>query len=483
MKRPRVITLILVFLLLAPQFVFADAINGSSDAVLLMLPRGMTYNKNDAIELTTAKTIAASDLGNTPLTFSSRINSTESKNLGVVRFQDTLHNMFLTVPTISTNNTPYTSSNYTGSYADMFQSENTVILRIHTTGIFVKEDNPSITRDFSLSCIFTEAYIKSDGSEYTKINGYPQKMTLNNTMTSSDTVSQTYFKSLGGGDYELYLPATPIVSAVSSSGGIWSSYSSNGRYYPLLMRIFDLCIELPDTVSGLESGYYKTEITVQSVSTYKNRTFTGEKNDNIIETEVTTTSLSETITVWGYVGNVSGGNDTSYSFSVSPTNSSFSMNLGTQSYYNVATVNFYKLAGPYTSSTAPVESVQKQKYKVYISPTSDYLTAGSYVFNKTNGNDTIPYNLYLDENGTLFSSNSTNGIGGSGVGSGSIPSSTYYILPTYSLTKDTMNGAATKYTEVWSLSSVPIYLKVTEDNQTHFAGEYRSNVYFTLVVE
>ena len=483
MKRSRLITLILVFLLLAPLFVSADAINGSSDAVLLMLPRGMTYNKNDAIELTTQKSITANDLGNAPLTFSSRINSADSKNVGVIRFQDTLHNMYLTVPSIYTGNNPYLKSNYSDS-DEMFQTDNVVVLRIHTTGIFVKEDDPSITRDFSLSCIFTEAYIKRDGSEYTKISGYPTKMTLNNTMTSSDTVSQTYFRSLGGGDYELYIPATPIVSAVSSSGSSWNpSYSSNGRYYPLLMRIFDICIELPGTDTSLPSGYYKTEITIQSVSTYKNRTFTGEKNDNIIETEVTTTSMSETITVWGYVGDVSGGANTTYSFSVSPTNSSYSMNLGTQTYYNVANINFYSLLGPYAASTAPVESVQKQKYKVYISPTSDYLTAGTYVFKKTNSNETIPYDLYLDENGTLFSSNSTNGIGGSGVGSGSIPSSTYYVLPVYSITKDTMNGATTKYTEIWDLANVPIYLKVTADNQAHSAGEYRSSVYFTLVVE
>lgn len=482
MKRSKVITLILVFLLLAPLFVFADAINGSSDAVLLMLPRGMTYNKNDAIELTTAKSISANDLGNAPLTFSSRINSADSKNVGVIRFQDTLHNMYLTVPSISTNSRPYVKSNYSNS-DEMFQTDNTVVLRIHTTGIFVNEEDPTITRDFSLSCVFTEAYIKRDGSEYTKISGYPTKMTLNNTMTSSDTVSQTYFRSLGGGDYELYIPATPIVSAVSSSGGFWGGTTSNNRYYPLLMRIFDICIELPGTDTSLPSGYYKTEITIQSVSTYKNRTFTGEKNDNTIETEVTTTSFSETITVWGYVGNVSGGANTTYSFSVSPTNNSYSINLGTQTYYNVAQVNFYNLTGPYTSSTAPVESVQKQKYKVYISPTSNYMTAGTYVFKKTNSNDTIPYDLYLDENGTLFSSNSTNGIGGSGVGSGSIPSSTYYVLPVYSITKDTMYGASTKYTEIWNLANVPIYLKVTEDNQSHSAGEYRSNIYFTLVIE
>ena len=482
MKRPRVITLILVFLLLAPLFLFADAINGSSDAVLLMLPRGMTYNKNDAIELTTAKSLSVSDLGNSPLTFSSRINSNESKNLGVIRFQDTLHNLYRTIASIPTGNYPYRKSSYSSSGSldvdQMFQSNNSVILRIHTTGIFVCETDPTETRDFSLSCFVTEAYMQRDGSAYNKISNYPQKMTLNSTMTSADTVSQMYFKSLGGGDYELYLPSSPIVAG-----------SQGYRYYPLLMRLFDLCIELPDTVSGLKEGYYKTEITIQSVTSYSNRTFSGERTYNasenkyIIESDVITTSMAETITVWGYVGTVSGAAATTYSFSVSPTNSSFSVNLGTQNYFNVATVNFYNLTGPYTATTAPVESVQKQKYKVYISPTSDYMTNGSYVFTKTNGSGTIPYDLYLDENGTRFSSNSTNGIGGSGVGSGSIPSSTYYILPTYSITKDTMNGASTKYTEVWSLSSVPIYLKVTEDNQAHSAGEYRSNVYFTLVVE
>ena len=482
MKRSRVITLILVFLLLAPLFVFADAINGSSDAVLLMLPRGMTYNKNDAIELTTAKSITANDLGNAPLTFSSRINSNDSKNVGVIRFQDTLHNLYKTIATIPNTTNPYTPDKYSNisgiNSTEMFQNNNSVIIRIHTSGIFVKEDDPSITRDFSLSCVVTEAYMSRDGSQYTKINNYPKKMTLNETMTSADTVSQMYFKSLGGGDYELYLPSSPIVAG-----------SQGYRYYPLFLRVFDLCIELPSTVSGLDSGYYKTEITIQSVTSYSNRTFSGERTYNaeenkyIIESEVITTSLSETVTVWGYVGNVSGGADTTYSFSVSPTNSSYSINLGTQNYYNVALVNFYNLTGPYTSSTAPVESVQKQKYKVYISPTSNYMTAGSYEFKKTNSNDTIPYDLYLDENGTLFSSNSTNGIGGSGVGSGGIPSSTYYILPVYSVSKDTMNGASTKYTEIWDLANVPIYLKVTEDNQAHSAGEYRSSVYFTLVVE
>jgi len=474
---------LLLFIVL--QSSFADSINGYSDAVLLLLPRSLTYNKNDAIEMTTAKAMSASDLGSSPLTFTSRICEDNNKNLGFVRLQDTLHNMYTKILPWK----GYQKSNYYNSYwgsgwereridtDEMFQTDNSVVLQIQTTGIFVNVDDSSAVRDFTLSCFLTEAYIEEDGSEYTALSGFPKEMELGETTTLSDTSSTTYFKSLGGCDYELYIPSTPIVSSTTDLS-----------YYPLLMRVFDLCIVLPDTDTSLKKGYYKTEITIQSTGTYTNRTFTGTRtqessNQYTIETSKSEVSMSETITVWGYVGSASTTDNSTFSFSVSPSTSSYSMDLGdTDTYYSVASVNFYNVTGPYTSNSEPSESTQKLKYKIYISPTNNYLTPGSYLFTKTSGTDTIPYDIYLDSSGTEFSSNCTTGIGGSGVGDGSsIPSSTYYILPNYSIAKQTMNSTM-QYTETWSISSLPIYLKVDEEtNPSHVTGEYKSYLYFTVV--
>ena len=111
------------------------------------------------------------------------------------------------------------------------------------------------------------------------------------------------------------------------------------------------------------------------------------------------------------------------------------------------------------------------------------MTAGTYQFTKTNGSETIPYDIYLDSNGATFSSNYTTGIGGSGVGGNNVPSSSYYILPNYYLIRDNFNQQQPQYTETWGLSSVPIFLKVKEDDIQHTQGEYKSNLYFTVVVD
>ncbi len=462
--------LAVLLVLIAVSLAFADAINGYSDAVLTLLPRSLTYNKADAIELTTAKTFTANYLGSTPLVFSSKINSDPDKNLGIVRFQDTLHNMYTSIA----NWAGYKKSKYSNSN-EMFKKENCVTLRIHTSGIFVKEDDPNIVRDFSLSCFVTEANITKEGSEYTTISGFPKEVTAN-VMTLSDDYSTTYFKELGAGDYELYIPSTPIVSA-----------STSLRYYPLLLRVFDLCVNLSSSADNLPSGYYKTEITIQSTEPYKNRAFTGERtntggNQYTIETNVATVSMSETITVWGYVGEVSSEDQPTFSFGISPSEDSFSMDLSLQDYYSVSSVNFYSVIGPYKSNTAPAAN-RNEKYKIYISPVSDYMTAGTYQFTKTNGSETIPYDIYLDSNGATFSSNYTTGIGGSGVGGNNVPSSSYYILPNYYLIRDNFNQQQPQYTETWGLSSVPIFLKVKEDNIQHTQGEYKSNLYFTVVVD
>ncbi len=485
--------LILSFLLLLSLSIsFADTIDGSSDAVLLLLPRSLTYSQSDAIEMTTAKAMVVSDLGDTPLTFTSRISEDGSKNLGFVRLQDTLHNLYTSIPTYK----GYKYSNYNNS--DMFVTDNCVTLNIQTTGLFVNVNDASKVRDFTLSCFLTEAHIENDGSEYTTISGFPMQMTLGETITLSDTVFTTHFKSLGGSNYELYLPSTPVVSCSSNNnygnGGGPGQNNKTYYYYPLLMRVYDLCIVLPDTDTTLPEGFYKTEITITSTGSYKNRTFTGEYstsyNSTTIYTNLTETSMSETITVWGYVGSTSSGTSSTFSFSVSPSTNSFSMDLGdTDTYYSVASVNFYNVTGPYTSDSEPSKSTQKEKYKIYLSPTSNYLEAGSYVFTKTTKKqdetdyETIPYDIYLDSSGMEFSSNSTTNVGGSGVGDGTtIPSSTYYILPNYSMSKETLSGSSTKYTETWRISTLPIYLKVEEEtNVTHTAGEYKTYLYFTVV--
>ena len=334
-----------------------------------------------------------------------------------------------------------------------------------------------------------------------------------NTYQLSDGTTQTWFRSLGNGDYELYVPSTPTVKA-----------GSNDYYYPLLLRLFDICIKLaaPQGGESLESGYYTTTITIESTSTYTNTLWKGEKTYNQqtgrykIENEVLTMNMSETITVYGYIGDTSSSTLKTHQLNVSSSTDSFSADLGKPAnLYSVAKIDFHATEtlrsdtnadiAPNPSNSALVLG-RANYYKVYITPTpfttstSQY---GDYVFKKvTDQNVTIGYDLYMQtssgevqltgtESQTAsyincepnpYVSNSYTEIFPSStvIQSVTVNGNVVCLTPKYTVNRETYQGSSlTTYNESWSLSNFYLYIKSKYTSQS--AGRYTSDIYVTLV--
>lgn len=515
---------VLLLLFVSLSMVFAtggggesSGIKGTTDAVLIMYPRSCTYDKANAIDLKDAKSL--SSIGNSPLTFSA-----DSENhLSILRFSDTLHNMFTWLPTVNGHTyndyTNVSGKNYS-EYEDgnkMFQTDNSVTLIIQTTGFFsydgnyqtvngssqyVSDPDPSETRDFSLTCILNEAYYESSGS-YTL--GVTNQTLTSEDRTLSDTVSKTRFKDLGNGTYELTIPSSPLVS-------------NSSKYYPLFQRLFDVCIKLNSSATLSKNGFYKTEIVVYSTDTYVNRLFEGTSSSQNGTTYINTTQvpmqMHETITVWGYYGDVQNPATTTeytYSFSVVPSTDTYSMILDTYTgsgdnkeftTYSVAKVDFYTFSQSSAQNSLPSRST---KYRVYISPSNSYTsTSSSYAFQRTKGSGSIAYDLYLEKrDGTYIALSSPNIVGpGSDqldtfysssmvFGGASNDGAIYCIYPKYTVSSEhyqvTENRVTVdkyNYTETWNLTNVYINLRVDKnDSLNHDFGQYVSNLYFFLVTE
>ena len=483
MKKNKATPIILILLLVSISLVFSGTTDASSDHVLMFYPRAATYGQQNAIELSTQKDHLSSNITD-PLVFTA---SADEDNLVIFRLYDTLDDMFSKIPAYA----GYTYNDYPNyvNYATndkMFQTTNSVRIKIHTTGIFTSLENPEITRDFSLSCIMNEAHFNNSTNNYTLckyLNMSPSDTVYNLT----DGFSTTYFKSLGGGDYELYVPGTPTIS-------------NSNKYFPLYTRLFDICIVLNDDDDSLEEGYYSTTITIESIETYTNRLWTGNtiqsSNSTRIENTTATMKMMETITVYGQYGQEtsteSGEFSSVYSFSVSPATDTFSMNLGDSStYYNVAKVDFYSIS---RSNTKPA-TTNNVKYKVYVSSENSYTSSGTYQFTKkgtvkTGDDPYIEYGLYLQKSDGSYVApanvtSNTTFPESTAIGSVGVSGTLYSLVPKYTLVTDTIyqnNNKITTYTETWSLSDLYLYLKVNPDNQSHTAGQYNSALYFTLVV-
>ena len=165
--------------------------------------------------------------------------------------------------------------------------------------------------------------------------------------------------------------------------------------------------------------------------------------------------------------------------------------------YKVADIQFYFLE---IVSSQPNQNTEKNRFKIYISPTRDYTAAGTYEFIKMNtegqnrtDKNTIYYDLYLDTNrgfkkfSEIGNSTLTGTIGSAGVLSG--VSTTYQVVPKYTQTQTgqatTINGhsvGALQYLKTWELVQ-SVYLKIESQSlqNAHSAGMYYSYLYVTLV--
>ena len=477
MKRIRLIITILITLLLPNLMVFSVEIVNMTEAVLLFMPRRVSYDQAAAIELSTAKTETVNSFktGNTPnLDFVS-----DSPDLALFRLYDTLDNMVSEVPI-------YNPPRYNVSNSALNHHENDPVVTIHTTGIFVKVGDSSITRDFSLKAFYTKAKIKSDGSAYDSSTA---------TVTELGENTNPYFKRIGS-VYTLYIPDTPPVRIGNDTT----------KYYPYYLSLFDICISLDNNASNLEEGLYQTEITVTSTSYRNNKLTEYVQGDNKPIKQITSEpmTLSQTFTVYGYFSstgeNPGASNEQFYSFVVSPSSDTYSMDLSPSDvdettgyksytpYFAVANLNFNAIKVEANETTPNPETA----YEIYISPTNQY-TNGSTDFRFVkvgNTGKTISYDLFVGTGSsfTSFASGFTSSAYSSSsiAGNGGTNANGYYVLPKYTCVTSTHNGAR-KYTETWQISDLIIYLKVKDEDGTIVNssenGEYQSYLYFTVVVK
>lgn len=476
MKSYKVSALIILLLLIVPALCFCDDITSSAECVLMFLPKNIVNNSALGIELSEAKELETTDFS-TPLTFSSE----SRENLSLFRLYSTLKSKFATIYSYSDFNRYYTTTANENT-------ENSTRVRIYTTGIFSYEDDPTIVRDFKLETFFTKATINNNGSSYEKDSGYPIKMTLGQTYALEGEAT-TYFKNIGGSNYEIYIPSSPMVGF--SSG-------NNYRCYVMYMRLYDIGIVLENDVEGLPSGYYTTTITVES-DVYENRKYTTKDGSTVYYTP-TSMQITETFTVRGYIETTPSG--TTCVLSVTSAADTYSMDLGLSSstgsnkYYDIANISLYD----FNINTNIPDVTRASRYTVYISPDDNYMSStGNYYFYKKNTQaavrtdvNTIYYDLYINDGAYKNFSNSntyttTTEFGGAGVYSGSGTGNVYYVMPKYSYTTNTFaNSSNDTYYETWKLNA-ELYLKIADSSLAaatyHSPGEYYSDIYFTLVAD
>lgn len=485
MKEKKFIIIAVLFIL-ALSSVFAVTYSPVYiESRLYYYPKNVVDNKSQAIDLSS----------------STRYLTTASYNNGGITLLTSPNNLALF--RISENLMP--SKREYQNVSDPVTTGVELYVKSLTNWEFVHENNPTQRVAFSIDAFCIESTWNSSQNKYIAADPVTMPHTFTNRCGNRNyTVQGTM--STSGDTCSILMPYTPVSTEVTTRG---YNVTVNARI-PTYKRDFDICVHITGDTAGLINGYYYTTLEYSVSGYYESPVkITGTSvslpgNDNPSET-------TGTITIWAYIGDVLNGfND--YSFSVSPAADTYSMVLGktisnpTAPTYDVANVQFYYLT---QTSTAPDTSAQAQKFKIYISPTSDYTASGQYRFIKMNtegqgrnDKNTIYYDLYLNTAsqgyksfGSLGSAGLSGVIGSAGV----YADNTYQILPKYTNTKTAASTTYTYssggnyhtvtigedcYTQLWKLEQ-DIYLKVNSDSYDadHLAGMYYSYIYLTLVVD
>lgn len=444
---------------------------GYYESRLYYLPKSVENNKNVAIDLSSdKKSLATSDYNNDGVNLISSPN-----NLAMFRIMENI------MPPKS----EYQSIN------DTVKGGITLTITSTSNWTLVHESNPTQTVAFSLDAFCVES--KWTPSQYDFVASPVKKLTANSTLSASGKSSTI---TNDGTTYTIFMPYTGVSNKAGSGN---NSGQGNVIRIPEYQRDYDVCLNITGDISGLQPGYYYTVLNYETTDYYESpAVVTG--NSVSLPGNDTPSSVSGTITIWAYIGDVV--NDTSgYNLSVSPSDDTYTMDLGITSQstpYKVADIQFYFLE---IVSSQPNQNTEENRFTIYISPTRDYTVAGTYQFVKMNtegqnrnDRNTIYYDLYLGTNSgykkfSEIGDNTLNQgvIGSAGVLSG--VSTTYKILPEYTQTKTgsstTINGhtvGALQYMKTWELSQT-IYLMLTNTSlqNAHSSGMYYSYLYVTLV--
>ncbi|MFA7109763.1 MAG: hypothetical protein WC162_11530 [Sphaerochaetaceae bacterium] len=354
--------------------------------------------------------------------------------------------MFDLTSTMSCNTIPASNYNdetvYDGQvsrFRSTLRSSTTVTIEPGANGwFFVNENNVTMKRPFTLK-------------------GYRYKWKLSsgdysNTSKNLDGAFSTPVTGDYYGNYSFTLPS-------SSWGWDWWNYQCETFYEE------EIVFELPSYSSTLEAGFYYADFVI----VYHNA-------DN--------TEIRQSMRIKGYVNMPVSEVCEEFSFSVSPTNYTYSVNLeDTTTYFEVVDLDFAN-SRIETLSSSPTGSVYNDRFTVYIAPTSiptattsQYqLSTNPYVFinkgseyqTRTEKN-TIEYEIFSNSSGGIFDSENDNGI-------------LFKMDVPYSY--EEIGAAAwgnTQYLENWKLEDQKIYIKISPPSDTTIvreAGSYYSNLYF-----
>ncbi len=491
MKRRKIGISILIICLFVLTYAFsATAAPVYIESRLYYYPKSIVDNKSQAIDLSSdTKYLTTASYNNDGITL-----LTSPNNLAIFR--------------ISENLMPHKSVYQ--SVSDKVTTGVDLVVTSQTNWEFVKEDNPTQRVSFSLDAFCTQYIWNSNQNKYVADNPVAIPHTFENNSEGSNnswggwgnsntTITST--KSTSGNVCTILMPYTPVATSVSTHGNV-TMYARIPKY----KRDFDICVHITGDTSNLPQGYYYTTLSYSVSGYYESPVVFKDGNQVSLPGNNDPSSVEGTITIWAYIGDVLNGfND--YSFSVSPAADTYSMVLGktdaqpTAPSYDVASVHFYYLN---QVNTAPNQSVQAQKFKIYISPTADYTATGHYRFIKMNtegqtrnDKNTIYYDLGLNTSRGFRTFSNLSGatllgdIGTAGVYS----NNTYVITPKYSSVQTAASSSYTYnkqtiivgedcFTQSWILDQ-EIYLKVTDESYdaNHLAGMYYSWIYLTLVVD
>lgn len=354
--------------------------------------------------------------------------------------------------------------------------------------MFVNENNPTQRIPFELEVICVEKRV-NDRSYDSNITKTKVGATGTSTFTSDGT------------SYSLSMPYTTYEADLRS-------------WFTQYIREYVFCIKLSGTEPGsVETGYYSTVINLSTNQYYEYEIITydqsGQKQASY-QKEANPTHLDQRIEIRGYVGLEPENNISSCVFIVSERSDTYSMKLdpeGASPLYNVANIILESsdwVIGKETDKPSSGNNINK--FKVYLSPTSDYNVQGQYKFIKMNSenqartdDNTIYYDLYMrpegsdyllgSENYSNYNNDNTPKNEENKIGTiKKVPNtSSYEICPLYKCTPiDVGGGYGGDYSwqVTWKLDQ-DIFLKISDDSldKYHAAGLYYSFIYFTVVVD
>lgn len=463
----KVLVFLIFLFLLLPTLLFANPViewlfGTSENCDLIYLPRTFVNNANVMIELSQAKGITES-------TTTADFANSDENHQAMFRIRDTLEND---------------------------NANNSLVIEITSDNdwCFVNETNAMVTRPFSIGIIcfdreyknqsystFLSQVLRTNSShklvngEYVPADAWSRQTTLNQS-NGSITVS------FDGTKYTISVPLT-------------STSDSKPKY----MRELDFCIVLDETIDDLESGYYSTTLHVTTNKQHKTTSGTGGP-------------LNETINLRGYIGTDPGENNATYSFLVSSSADTYSMDLDIPNHNTVKAYAVASVAFQFSEivTTKPSDEEAQKRFTIYISPTPNYKESGRYQFIKLGSDNqarsdknTIYYDLYIktgtDSYTAMKSTNSstnkaegTIGSWGKYTGNNVTANNTYYMRPYYpspsQISSAGIIGGETKYQLTWELQQT-IWLKINSSSydatynslgELHSSGMYWSYIYLTL---